>query len=146
MSDNNVFLPDGSPFVSFQEAIKTGFYLKFNFQIELDFVFLLRSIYVTYPCVTADGQSHGDVKMTFKLSDSTRSYTLEPLATELFSSPSESFNLSTLNELPQGSHKAPFVFNHLCERNTSIVIDISGIDVGYNVRCAIDGRKIRVRL
>jgi|WetSurMetagenome_2_1015567.scaffolds.fasta_scaffold806051_2 hypothetical protein len=146
MSDNITILPDGSPFIHFQEAIKTGFYLKFNFQIELDFVFLLKSIYVAYPCDTADGQSRGDVKMNFKLSDSSRIYTLEPIATELFSSPSESFRLGLLNELPQGSHKAPVIFNHLCERNTSIVIDISGVDVGYNVQCVIDGRKIRVRL
>lgn len=146
MSDNVTLLPDGSPFIHYQEAVKTGFYLRFNFQIELDFVFLLKSICVAYPCDTADGQSRGDVKMDFSISDANRSYTLLPIASELFSSPSESFRLGTLDELPQGQRKAPVIFNHLCERNTTVVVIVSGTDVGYTCRCMIDGRKMRVRL
>jgi hypothetical protein len=145
MNDNTVILPDGSPFLYFQEAVKTGFYLRFNFQIELDFVFLLKSICVTYPA-DSDGQSRGDVKLDFSISDANRSYTLNPIATELFSSPQENYNLGILNDFPQGQRKAPIVFNYLIERNTTIVIVVSGVDVGYNCRCLIDGRKIRVRL
>lgn len=146
MVDNTTLLPDGSPFLSYQESVKTGFYLRFNFQIELDFVFLLKSICVAYPCDTVDGQSRGDVKMDFSISDANRSYPLQPIATELFSSPGESFRLGALDELPQGQRKAPVLFNHLCERNTTIVVIVSGVDVGYTVRCMLDGRKMRVRL
>jgi hypothetical protein len=145
MVDNVVLLPDGSPFLHYQEAVKTGFYLRFNFQIELDFLFLLKSICVTYPCDTVDGQSRGDVKMDFSISDANRSYPLAPIATELFSSPQENFNMSVLDELPQGQRKTPVVFNHLCERNTTVVVIVSGTDVGYMCRCMLDGRKIRVR-
>lgn len=145
-NDNTVLLPDGSPFLDYQEATKTGFFLRFNFHIELDFVFLLKSICVTYPCDTADGQSRGDVKMDFKISDANRIYTLNPIASELFSSPQESFRLGALNEDAQGQRKAPIIFNHMCDRNTSIVVIVSGTDVGYTVRCMLDGRKIRVRL
>ena len=144
MSDNVVVLPDGSPFVNYQEATKTGFYLRFNFEVELDFLFMLKSILVTYPCDT-DGQSRGDVKMDFSISDANRSYPLAPIASELFSSPQESFNLGALDENPQGQRKAPIIFNHLCERNTSIVVIVSGTDTNYLCRCMIDGRKIRVR-
>jgi hypothetical protein len=146
MVDNTTLLPDGSPFINYQESVKTGFYLRFNFQIELDFVFLLKSICVAYPCDTVDGQSRGDVKMDFSISDANRSYPLQPIATELFSSPNESFRLGALDELPQGQRKNPVLFNHLCERNTTIVVIVSGTDVGYTVRCMLDGRKMRVRL
>lgn len=146
MVDNTTVLPDGSPSLVYQEAVKSGFFLRFNFQIELDFVFLLKSICVAYPCDTVDGQSRGDVKLDFSISDANRSYTLNPIASELFSSPSESFRLGTLDELPQGQRKAPIIFNHLCERNTTVVVVVSGTDVGYTVRCMLDGRKMRVRL
>lgn len=146
MVDNTTVLPDGSPSLVYQEAVKSGFFLRFNFQIELDFVFLLKSICIAYPCDTVDGQSRGNVKLDFSISDANRSYTLNPIASELFSSPSESFRLGALDELPQGQRKAPIIFNHLCERNTTVVVVVSGTDVGYTVRCMLDGRKMRVRL
>jgi hypothetical protein len=133
----------GAPWIDYKEATKAAFNLPLVFPIKGLVGFVLQDICVTYPCVAVTGATNGLLKVSAQLVSTSNQFTPIEIPPELFSSPSENFNLGVLNEAAQGQRKQPVYFNYPCDYGDTIVINVSGVNVGFVVGCKISGQQYR---
>jgi hypothetical protein len=133
-------VPDGTPWIDYQEAEKTGANLVFMFRIENFLQFILHEICVTYPCV-ALGFANLPLLVTLELSSTQNLFMPKRMRPQLFSSPSENFLLGNLNELPQGQRLQTLTYNLPCEKGENIMVTVSGVPTLLKVGCMITGKK-----
>ena len=136
---------DGNPWLDYKKAEKTKYEQFFVFTIENFLYLVLRDICITYPCVPIKGNARLPLKVTAQLSSTTHQFSPIPIPANLFSSPSQNFNLGVLNEEAQGMRVAPVTFNYPCDKGDTITIIVSGdagtAQVPLVIGCMITGRK-----
>jgi hypothetical protein len=133
----------GAPWIDYKEATKAGFSVTFVFPLKNLIGFVLQDICVTYPCVAVTGATQGLMKVSAQLVSTSNQFTPVEIPSNLFGSPSENFNLGTLGEDAQGQRKQPVYFNYPCEYGDTILINVSGVNVGFVVGCKISGQQYR---
>jgi hypothetical protein len=134
-------IQSGVPWFDFKEGIKSLPEIVFVFKIENYLSFILRELCITFPAVAVSGNTQLPIKATVQVSSTQNLLTPREIPPELFSSPSQNFNLSALNEDAQGMRLAPFIFNYPCEKGETITVIVSGAPLAINVGCMIAGRK-----
>lgn len=132
---------DGSPWIDFKEETKTGPELVFTFPIENFLRFILKEISITFPCVAVKGNARPQIFATANVSSTQNLFMPNPIPPELFSSPSQNFNLGTLDEAAQGMRLQPIIFNYPVDKGDTITVSVTGSATGLLIGCMIAGRK-----
>lgn len=131
---------DGSPWLDYKSAEKTGFQQVFVFRIEEFLYFVLREICVTFPAVNGN-RPQLPMKVSVQLTSTQNQFTPVAVPPELFSSPSQDFRAGTLDEDAQGMRIQAMTFNYPCDKAENIIVTVSGAPVGFVVGCMLTGRK-----
>lgn len=134
-------IADGSPYIDYKEASKTGPYLQFIFKVDEFTYFILREICVTYPCDATAQRSQLPIYVDVVIVSTQNQIFPVPVQPNLFSSPSQNFRSGTLNEDPQGQRLQPFTFNFACDMADYIRVTISGTPVDLLFGCMLSGRR-----
>jgi hypothetical protein len=132
----------GAPWIDYKEATKAGFSLVFIFQLRNFIGFILNDICVSYPCV-ATGAPQPLMKVTAQLASTSNQFMPVEIPENLFSSPSQNFNLGVLNELPQGQRLQPVYFHYPCDYGDTIKVTVSGAGTAFVVGCKISGQQYK---
>jgi len=133
-------VPDGTPWIDYKEAEKTGPNVVFMFRIENFLQFILHEICVYYPCV-ALGFPQLPLLVTLQLSSTQNLFMPKKIRPQLFSSPSENMNLGGLNDAPQGQRLQTLTYNLPCEKGENLMVTISGAPTLLTIGCMITGKK-----
>lgn len=133
-------IPDGSPWIDYKEAVKTGAELRFFFRIEKFLTFHLQEIGVSYPC-DINGRAQLPLVITGNISSSQNLFTPIPIPPELISSPCQIFRQGALDEAATGMRLNPVRLPYPFEKGDVYAVSITGAPVGMLVRCWIAGRK-----
>lgn len=133
-------IPDGSPWIDYKEAEKTGRELRFIFRIENYLTFGLRELGLTYPC-DINGRSQAVLKASANVSSSQNLFMPQDIPPELFSSPSQNFNQGALDEAATGMRLSPLRYYYPCDKGDTITVSIVGSPTGIVIGCWITGRK-----
>ena len=133
-------VPDGSPWHDYKHAVKTAFSISFVFTISRFHAFILRELCLHYPCV-ALGFPQPRFTVEINIKSQQNELTPVPLSPQLFSSPSEDFNLSVLNGPPVAQRLRPLLWDVPCEFGDILIVKASSVAVGMDVGCMIHGRR-----
>lgn len=132
---------DGSPWLDYQEATKTGYSQVFVFKIEDFLSFVLHQITVTYPAVAVNGNAQLPITVTAQASSTMNQFSPVPVPANLISSPSENYRLGALDETAAGQRLQAQVINYPCEVGDTITVTVSGVPTSIMVGCLVSGRK-----
>ena len=135
---------DGIPWMDYKEGTKTAPDKVFIYKMENFLYFMLYEVCINFPAVAVHNNAQLPLKVTIQPQSTNLQITPYPLAPEFFSSPSQNFNLGTLDEEATGMRLIPYVFNYPCSRGETLLITVSGAGTGFNVGCLIKGRKYEV--
>jgi hypothetical protein len=133
----------GAPWIDYKETTKAAFSISFVFQLKNFIAFVLHDICVTYPAVAVTGAARPLMKVTAQMVSTTNQFMPVEIPPNIFSSPSENFNLGTLNEDAQGQRKQPVYFNYPCDYGDTIIVTVTGTGTGFVVGCKISGQQYR---
>lgn len=138
-------IPDGYPWIDYQEATKTGTKLLFTFRIESLLRFILRNIIITYPSA-AGGNAQPQLFVQGNISSTQNLFQPIPIPPEMFSSPSQNFRQGALNEAATYYRTNPVYWQYPFDKGDTFIIQITGSATGMVIGCTISGRKITEEL
>jgi hypothetical protein len=136
----NKSMPDGTPWLDYKEAVKTGAELLFIFKIENFLSFNLREICVTFSAST-NGRAQLPLKITGNVKSSANLFQPIPIPPPLFSSPSQNFNQGALDEEATNFRFEPVLWNYPFAKGDYFEISVTGDPTGLLIGCMITGRK-----
>jgi hypothetical protein len=136
----NKVYPSGTPWIDYQEIVKTTYEQQFLFKIENFLSFILREICVTYPA-DVNGRSQLPLKATANVRSTTNLFQPIPIPPELFSSPSQNYRQGALNEDPAGFRFRPLTWHYPFVKGDILVVSVTGVPTGLLIGCMITGRK-----
>lgn len=133
-------IPDGSPWLDYKQATKSGPELLFTFRIENFLKFILKEICITFPCAV-NGRSQLPIKVSANYSSSQNLFIPKPIPPELISSPSQNFRQGVLNEDAQGMRLHPAILFYPGDKGDTINVSVTGAPTALVIGCMITGRK-----
>lgn len=131
----------GAPWLDYKHGVKALPDIQFVFTIGRFHAFILREVCLHYAC-----QALGFPQPNFRVSVSVKSQNNEltpvPMSPQIFSSPSEDFNLGALNGPPVLGRLRPLLWDVPCDFGETLIVKASSAAVGIDVGCLINGQRI----